>query len=72
LGFAVGNTIQALLFLAPHLLPLPVSVILWPILPLQLAAGFALGWLRWRSGSIGPCWLAHALTNLLPALLFGL
>lgn len=71
-GFRVGNILQALIFLAPHTLLLLVRVSFWPILPLQLIAGWALGWLRHRSGSIGPCWLAHSLTNVLPALLFGL
>lgn len=72
LGFATGNIVQALVFLAPHVLLLLVSLRLWPILPLQLIAGWVLGWLRQRSDSIGPGWLAHALINLLPALLFGL
>ncbi len=71
-GFRTGNIIQALIFLAPHLLLLLVSLQLWPLLPLQLIAGWVLGWLRQRSDSIGPGWLAHALINLLPALLFGL
>lgn len=72
LGFRTGNILQALIFLAPHTLLLLVNVSFWPILPLQLIAGWTLGWLRDHTGSIGPCWLAHALTNLLPALLFGL
>lgn len=71
-GFESGNIFQALIFVAPHMLLLLVSLSLWPLLPLQLIAGWLLGWLRERSGSIGPCWLAHALTNLLPAVLFGL
>lgn len=71
-GFRVGNALQALVFLVPHLLLLVVAVSLWPILPLQLLAGWVLGWLRARSDSIGPCWLLHAVTNLLPTLLFGL
>ena len=71
-GFQLGNIFQALIFFAPHTLLLLVSLSLWPLLPLQLFAGWVLGWLRERSGSIGPCWLAHALTNLLPAVLFGL
>lgn len=71
-GFRTGNIIQALIFLMPHLLLLLVSLRLWPLLPLQLTAGWVLGWLRQRSDSIGPGWLAHALVNLLPALLFGL
>jgi uncharacterized protein len=69
-GFRSGNILQALIFVAPHALLLLVSVSLWPFLPLQLIAGLALGWLRERSGSVGPCWLAHALANLLPAILF--
>lgn len=69
LGFATGNTIQALLFLAPHALLLAVAPVLWPVLPTQLLAGWLLGWLRHRSGSIGPCCLAHAATNILAPLL---
>ncbi len=72
LGFRAGNTLQALIFLAPHTLLLLVNTSLWPLLPLQLTAGWFLGWLRHRSGSVGPPCLAHALTNLMPALLFGL
>ena len=71
-GFRAGNILQALAFLAPHALLLLVSLSLWPLLPLQLTAGWFLGWLRQRSGSVGPPWLTHALTNLMPALLFGL
>lgn len=70
-GFRLGNVLQALIFFAPHTLLLLVSVSMWPILPLQLIAGWALGWLRERSDSIGPCWLAHALTNLFSALIIG-
>ncbi len=66
--FFVGNTLQALIFLAPHALLLLVNIALWPILPVQLIAGWLLGWLRLRSGSIGPAWLAHAGANLVAAL----
>ncbi len=72
LGFRRGNVLQALIFLAPHVLLLLVSLALWPLLPLQLIAGWVLGWLRKRSDSVGPPSVAHALTNLLPAVLFGL
>ncbi len=71
-GFPLGNVLQALLFVAPHCLLLLVAVSLWPILPLQLVAGWVLGWLRSRSDSIGPAWLLHSVTNMLPALLLGL
>ncbi len=67
-GFQIGNAIQAAVFLAPHLLLLLVSLRLWPLLPLQLIAGWVLGWLRHRSDSIAPGWLLHAVINLLPAL----
>jgi len=68
LGFAIGNTVQAFIFLLPHLLLLLVSLNLWPILAVQLIAGWLLGWLRYRSDSILPGWLAHSLINALGAL----
>ena len=68
LGFALGNTVQALVFLLPHLLLLLVSASLWPVIIVQLIAGWLLGWLRYRSDSILPGWLAHSLTNALGAL----
>lgn len=68
LGFAVGNTVQALVFLLPHLLLLLVSRSLWPIIIVQLIAGWLFGWLRYRSNSILPGWLAHSLTNAFGAL----
>jgi membrane protease YdiL (CAAX protease family) len=71
-GFPLGNALQALAFVAPHCLLLLVRLSLWPILPLQLIAGWVLGWLRARSDSIGPSWLLNAVTNMLPALLFSL
>jgi membrane protease YdiL (CAAX protease family) len=67
LGFWWGNTVQALVFFAPHCLLLLASSALWPILPVQFVAGWLLGWLRQRSGSIGPAWLAHAGGNILAA-----
>ena len=68
LGFAIGNTIQAFVFLMPHLLLLLVSLTLWPVIIVQLVAGWLLGWLRYRSNSILPGWLAHSLTNAIGAL----
>jgi membrane protease YdiL (CAAX protease family) len=67
-GFAVGNTVQALIFLLPHFLLLLVSLSLWPIILVQLLAGWLLGWLRYHSDSILPGWLAHSLINALGAL----
>jgi membrane protease YdiL (CAAX protease family) len=68
LGFAIGNTVQALIFLLPHLLLLLVSLNLWPIIAVQMVAGWLLGWLRYRSDSILPGWLAHSLINAFGAL----
>lgn len=66
-GFAAGNLTQALCFLLPHLLLLLISVRLWPILLVQFAAGWLLGWLRQRSDSILPGWAVHSLVNALGA-----
>jgi uncharacterized protein len=71
-GFLAGNALQTSLFFTPHLLLLFVSRALWPILPVQLASGWLLGWLRWRSGSIGPSSLAHVAANILAPLLLTL
>ncbi|MFZ1993497.1 MAG: CPBP family intramembrane glutamic endopeptidase [Solirubrobacteraceae bacterium] len=68
-GFAAGNLLQALIFFAPHLLLLVVSTAIWPLLPVQLVAGWLLGLLREKSGSIGPSSLAHVAANLLAPLL---
>jgi membrane protease YdiL (CAAX protease family) len=68
LGFAIGNAVQALVFLLPHLLLLLVSRSLWPIIIVQLIAGWLLGWLRYRSNSILPGWFAHSLANAIGAL----
>jgi len=67
-GFAIGNTVQTLVFLLPHLLLILVSQSLWPIIIVQLIAGWLLGWLRYSSNGILPGWLAHSLTNAFGAL----
>jgi membrane protease YdiL (CAAX protease family) len=67
-GFAIGNIIQALIFILPHLLLLIVSISFWPIIAVQLVAGWLLGWLRYKSDSILPGWLAHSLSNAIGAL----
>ena len=68
LGFALGNSLQAIAFLLPHLLLLLISISLWPILVVQAIAGWLLGWLRYRSDSILPGWVVHSLINTLGAL----
>jgi membrane protease YdiL (CAAX protease family) len=68
-GFMKGNTMQAFVFLIPHLLLLLVSLSFWVVVVVQFLAGWIMGWLRSRSGSILPGWLAHSLVNALGALL---
>jgi membrane protease YdiL (CAAX protease family) len=67
-GFMKGNTIQAFIFLLPHLLLLLVSLSFWVVVVVQFLAGWVLGWLRSRSGSIMPGWIGHSLANALGAL----
>ena len=61
LGFWVGNAVQSLVFLAPHLLVLSAGLELWPLLLAPLISGWLYGWLLYRSGSILPGWLGHSL-----------
>jgi membrane protease YdiL (CAAX protease family) len=68
-GFVKGNTMQALVFVLPHSLLLLVSMSFWAVVAVQFLAGWAIGWLRSRSGSIMPGWLGHSLMNALGALL---
>jgi membrane protease YdiL (CAAX protease family) len=67
-GFMKGNTVQAFIFLLPHLLLLLVSLSFWAVVVVQFLAGWVMGWLRSRSGSILPSWLTHSLMNVLGAL----
>jgi membrane protease YdiL (CAAX protease family) len=67
LGFVVGNAMQTLVFLLPHLLLLTLSWKIWPLLLVQAIAGWAFGWLRVRSRSIFPGWLAHSAANAVGA-----
>jgi membrane protease YdiL (CAAX protease family) len=69
-GFILGNTIQSIIFLLPHLMLLTISIRFWPILIPQFIAGWLQGWLRFRSDSILPGWLCHSLSNTLSALSF--
>jgi membrane protease YdiL (CAAX protease family) len=63
LGFQKGNAIQATLFLLPHTLLLVVSLAFWPLLIVQWVMGWVNGWLRTRTGSIGPGALLHTVAN---------
>lgn len=68
LGSIVGNLVQSVVFLLPHLLLLLVDSRLWPILPVQAIAGWLMGWLRLRHGSVLPAVEVHAVLNLAAAL----
>jgi membrane protease YdiL (CAAX protease family) len=61
---AWANVVQALIFLAPHLLVLRIMPEMWWVLPLVLAGALFTGWVRIKSGSIlGPT-LVHAAANV--------
>lgn len=70
-GFWGGNTLQAGLFLLPHLMLLSFDAQLWPILPVQFLCGWILGVVRYRSGSVIECAILHAAINLAIGLLAG-
>ncbi|GAA1475393.1 CPBP family intramembrane metalloprotease [Corynebacterium felinum] len=64
LGFLAGNTLQAVIFLLPHLSLLILNTGLCPIVVLQFFLGWVLGWLRHYSGSFLPGAVAHMATNI--------
>jgi len=63
-----ANVLQALIFLAPHVLVLAVAPELWMILPVVFAGALFAGWVRIESGSIVGPWLLHAIANFTMAL----
>jgi membrane protease YdiL (CAAX protease family) len=65
LGFLVGNTLQTLIFLLPHLFVLLAGLSLWPLLIFPVFLGWLNGWLRYKSDSVLPGMLVHALGNTL-------
>ena len=75
LGFAWGNSLQAVLFGAIHLLlllsPDATPGLVGLIVGVTAAQGFINGWLneKWGRGSILPGWAAHAGANLTSYLL---
>ncbi|PPG38038.1 CPBP family intramembrane glutamic endopeptidase [Pseudoclavibacter sp. RFBA6] len=71
LGFAVGNLVQATLFVLPHSALLLIDVRLWPIIPVQFAAGWMLGWLREKTGTFGPGAVVHVVANLAAGFIAG-
>ena len=68
-GFARGNLLQSVIFLFPHLPLLLVDARLWPILPVQFATGWLLGWLRTKTGTFVPGAVVHVVANLSAGLL---
>lgn len=62
-GFLAGNTLQTLIFLLPHLPLLLVAASFWPLLVFPVFLGWLNGWLRYKSESIFPGMLVHALGN---------
>ena len=62
IGWAI--LIQAIIFLAPHLLVLLIMPEMWPLLPLVFLGALILGWLRIKSGSIVGPWIIHAAGNV--------
>jgi membrane protease YdiL (CAAX protease family) len=64
-GFAAGNTVQALIFLLPHLLVLRAHPVMFPLVIIKLISGWLLGWLYYHSESILPGWIAHSVANTL-------
>lgn len=64
LGFGWGNLLQALLFLIPHLSLMLIDIRFWPVIPVQLAVGWLLGWLRHKTGTFVPGAAIHALANI--------
>lgn len=69
LGFGRGNLLQAVVFLIPHLALLLIDMRLWPLIPVQFAAGWLLGWLRYKTGTSLPGAAVHVLTNIAAGLI---
>lgn len=63
LSVAWANVVQALIFLAPHLLFLAIMPELWPQLLLIFGGSLFVGWVRIKSESIVGPWLVHASVN---------
>ena len=63
-----ANVVQALIFLAPHLLILFIMPEMWGLLPLVFAGALFKGWVRIKSGSIIGPWLFHGGLNVTMAL----
>lgn len=69
LGFFWGNLLQAVLFIIPHLALLLIDLRAWPVILVQFAAGWLLGWLRHKTGSFVPGAAVHIITNVAAGLI---
>ncbi len=68
-GLAVGNILQALIFLLPHLLLLTINTDFWIFVIIIAIMGWILGLLRHNSKSIFPGLLTHSIVNTFAAIL---
>lgn len=74
LGFALGNTLQALAFGLLHGIPFGLTTGNWAVFLLLVLLPGTIGWLQgWMnekksSGSILPSWITHSLMNLAASL----
>ena len=59
-----ANSLQALIFLAPHLLILTIMPEKWYLLIFIFAGSLFVGWVRIKSGSMVGPWLIHASVNV--------
>lgn len=69
LGFFKGNLLQATVFFLPHLPLLFISSGLWVIFPVQFAAGWLMGWLRYKTDSFVPGAIVHTVVNVAAGLI---
>lgn len=69
LGFLRGNLLQSAVFIIPHLTLLLIDLHTWPVIIVQFAAGWLLGWLRHKTGTLLPGALVHIVTNIVAGLL---
>lgn len=68
LPFVWANLVQAVIFLAPHLLLLSIMPEAGSLLVLVFVGALVTGWLRIASGSIVGPWIIHGLLNVATSL----
>lgn len=55
----------------PHLALVLIDARIWPIIPVQFAAGWLFGWLRYKTGTFVPGAALHFVTNIVAGLVVG-